>query len=203
MANYLDGMDGGKHNSDNIEHKDRNTTFTVNLTFTDIDAKNPLEAVNTIIEWLEDARTMVYDVTDELTGEKFTVDLSEADEDAVLPVIETPIRSVAVRNKEDKENLIADIQKIIKEFGSFTTADIEADCDVSLPTTGNLIHLANHFAFEGVGVEVYENGGQNEIDSYKLSYRDMDLDTLEEVFKYAQDYEAMCLQDEDRQGVNQ
>jgi hypothetical protein len=28
---------------------------------------------------------MVYDVMDEETGEKFTVDLSEDDEDAVLP----------------------------------------------------------------------------------------------------------------------
>ncbi len=85
MANYLDGMDGGKHNSDNIEHVDNQPTFTISLTFTDINAKNPLEAVNTIIEWLEDARTMCYDVTNELTGEKFTVDMAEDEENAVLP----------------------------------------------------------------------------------------------------------------------
>ncbi len=86
MANYMDGMDGGKHNSDNIEHVDNQPTFTVSLSFQGIDAINPLEAAYTIQQWLEeDAKTMTYDVTNELTGEKFTVDLSEPDEDAVLP----------------------------------------------------------------------------------------------------------------------
>jgi hypothetical protein len=69
-----------------------------------------------------------------------------------------------------KKNLITDIQKIIGEFGSFTTADIQADCDVSIPSIGNHIHLANHFYFDSANVEVYEDGGDNEIDSYLLNY---------------------------------
>ena len=85
MSNYLDGMDGGKHNSDNTEHVDNMQTYSISLTFTDISAKNPLKAVKKILEWLEDANTMIYDVEDELTGNKFTVDLSEDDDNAVLP----------------------------------------------------------------------------------------------------------------------
>jgi len=195
MANYLDGMDGGKHNSDNTEHVDNQQTFTVSLTFESVDAKNPLEAVKTILKWLEDDSEMVYDVTNELTGEKFTVDMAEDEENQVLPNENNP--------ELIKKNLIADIQKIIGEFGSFTTAEIEADCDVSIPTIGNHIHLAYGFNYSEANVDVYENGDENEIDSYHLPYYDMDIDTLEEVLKYAQDYEAMCLQDEDRQGVNQ
>jgi hypothetical protein len=84
MANYLDGMDGGKHNSDNIEVSQDVTTFKVNLVFTDVQAKKPIEAVKKILKWLEDANTMAYEVENELTGEKFTVDLSEDDENAVL-----------------------------------------------------------------------------------------------------------------------
>lgn len=102
-----------------------------------------------------------------------------------------------------KNKLIDDIQKIVKEFGSFTTADIEASCDVSIPTIGNHIHLANIFNYDDAEVEVYEDGGENEIDSYSISYRDMDIDILCEVLIYAQQWEAECLQDEDRQGVNQ
>jgi hypothetical protein len=102
-----------------------------------------------------------------------------------------------------KKNLITDIQKIIGEFGSFTTADIQAGCDVSIPSIGNHIHLANHFYFDSANVEVYEDGGDNEIDSYLLHYHDMQIETLEEVLHYAQQWEAECLQDEDRQGVNQ
>jgi len=192
MANYLDGMDGGKHNSDNAEHIDNRPTFTVSLTFTDIDSINPLEAVKKIIEWLYvDANSMIYDVTNELTGEKFTVDMGEDEADAVLSNNDNP--------ELIKKNLIADIQKITGEFGLFTTADIEASCDISIPTKDNFVHLASLFNYSYARVEVYEDGGENEIDVYNLSYHDMQIDTLEEVLMYAQEYEAMCLQDEDRQ----
>jgi serine protease inhibitor len=61
-------------------------SYSVSLTFTDILAENPLEATKKILKWIEeDANTMIYDVIDEETNDKFTVDLSEDDEDAVLP----------------------------------------------------------------------------------------------------------------------
>jgi hypothetical protein len=31
----------------------------------------------------------------------------------------------------------------------------------------------------------------------------MEIEQLEEILQYAQEWEAVCLQDEDRQGVNQ
>jgi hypothetical protein len=60
-------------------------SYSVSLTFTDILAENPLEATKKILKWIEeDSNTMIYDVIDEETNDKFTVDLSEDDEDAVL-----------------------------------------------------------------------------------------------------------------------
>lgn len=88
MATYLDGMDGGKHSSSNTETSIPIKTFTVSVTFTDMVANNPLEAAKKACKWLlenEDAKNMIYDVVDEETEEKFSVDLSEEDEDAVLP----------------------------------------------------------------------------------------------------------------------
>ena len=99
----------------------------------------------------------------------------------------------------DKEAIIRKIQAIVREFGSFTTADIEASCDVSIPAIGNHIHLANRFHYSEADVEVYEDGGENEIDAYELNYWDMDIDTLTEVLEYADQWEAVCLEDEDRQ----
>lgn len=99
----------------------------------------------------------------------------------------------------DKETIIRKIQAIVREYGHFTTADIDADCDVSIPVIGNHIHLANGFNYSEADVEVYEDGGENEIDSYSLNYWDMDIDTLTEVLEYANQWEAVCLQDEDRQ----
>ena len=194
MSNYMDGMDGGKHNSDNTEHIEN--SFTINISFDFVNGTNPLDVAKEVSEWLKDgAENMIYDVTNDTTGEKFTVDLSEDDADAVLPNNDNPVIQ--------KNKLIDDIQKIVKEFGSFSTADINADCDVSIPTIGNHIHLANIFNYDDAEVEVYEDGGENEIDSYSLSYRDMEIEQLQEVFEFAQQWEAECLQDEDRQGVNQ
>lgn len=91
MANYLDGIEGGKHNSDNIEVSSNKKSFTVSITFDCVDAKNPLEAAKIVAKWLvEDdgqgnAFDMVYDVSDEITNEKFIVDLDADDDYAVLP----------------------------------------------------------------------------------------------------------------------
>jgi hypothetical protein len=86
MATILDGMNGGKHNSDNVEHIDNKPTFEIVLRFTDIDADNPLDATKKILEWIkDDASSMIYEVNNEITNEKWTVDLSEDDDDAVLP----------------------------------------------------------------------------------------------------------------------
>lgn len=62
-------------------------SFTVKLEFECIVASNPLDATKTILTWLEDGLDeMVFDVTDEETNEKWTVDLSEEDdENKVLP----------------------------------------------------------------------------------------------------------------------
>jgi len=99
----------------------------------------------------------------------------------------------------DKEAIIRKIQAIIREHTDFTSANIQASCDISIPSVGNHIHLANHFYFGHANVEVYEDGGENEIDSYSLNYWDMDIDTLTEVLEYAEIWELECLEDEDRQ----
>jgi hypothetical protein len=83
MANYLDGMDGGKHSSDNTETSISPKSFKVSLTFEGITGKNPLEVAKKIAFWCRE--DFVYDVVNEKTGEAFTVDLSEDDENAVLP----------------------------------------------------------------------------------------------------------------------
>ncbi len=61
-------------------------SYTVTLEI-QISANSPLEAAKTLAKWLkEDSDTYIYDVVnDDDTQEKFSVDLSEDDEDAVLP----------------------------------------------------------------------------------------------------------------------
>lgn len=82
MAIYGDG----KHDSDNIESNNVATTFKVSLTFEDVTANSPKEAVDKIVKWIkEGVDEMIFDAENEINGEKWTVDLSEDEEDQVLP----------------------------------------------------------------------------------------------------------------------
>lgn len=78
MANYIDGTEGGKHNSDNIESSSVPTTYEVVLRFTDIQADSPSKAVEKIVEWIKDGvDEMVFDVIDEVTKKEYVVDLAD------------------------------------------------------------------------------------------------------------------------------
>lgn len=93
-------------------------TYTVSVAFSDMKANDPLHAAKTACDWLledNDANGMVYDVTDETTGEKFTVDLSEEDDDAVLP--NNPI-------KPTDELLDKVVEQIIKDYNTGDTTAI-------------------------------------------------------------------------------
>lgn len=82
MAIYEDD----KHNV-NEEHVDVRPSFKVTLTFDGVDGKNPLAVAKIVAKWLkEDADTFTYDiVSEDGTDKAWTVDLSEDDENAVLP----------------------------------------------------------------------------------------------------------------------
>ena len=86
MSTYLDGIEGGKHNSDNAEATSTQKSFKVTLTFDGVVAKNPLMAAKVAANWCWDAKEFSFDVVSEETGDAFIVDLSEDDEDAVLPL---------------------------------------------------------------------------------------------------------------------
>ena len=59
--------------------------YTISITFTDQQYETPLEAAKEFANTLsEEAFYYVYDVVDEDTKERFTVDLSEEDENSVL-----------------------------------------------------------------------------------------------------------------------
>ena len=61
-------------------------SYTIVLRFEVVEAENPLDATKQVHEWIKDgADRMIYEVEDEQTQEKFSVDLAEEDEDAVLP----------------------------------------------------------------------------------------------------------------------
>lgn len=75
-----------------------------------------------------------------------------------------------------KNELLKKIKKVLSEYGSFSTGEVEADCSPSIVSKGNLVHLVEYFKEDFAEVVVYDD--EVTIDEYKLSYKDMERDTL-------------------------
>lgn len=60
--------------------------YTISVSFTDQNFDTPLDCAKDFANYLKTgSHDLIYDIQDENTGERFTVDLSEEDEDATLP----------------------------------------------------------------------------------------------------------------------
>ena len=101
MANYLDGMEGGKHNSDNCEAtpskmKIKRVVFEIEV---EVDAgqRENIEAAKTVQEWLQedDCQNWQFYVQDVEDGTIVSIDLDEDEScmelpaDNYTPLIET------------------------------------------------------------------------------------------------------------------
>lgn len=88
--------------------------------------------------------------------------------------------------------MISEIKNIIKEFGSFSTCDLELDNSPTIPSYGNLVHLIDYFNLDNVEVEVYLSGGESPIDEYTLPYEELSEELLFSIFKLAIKWKDNC-----------
>lgn len=96
-----------------------------------------------------------------------------------------------------KQTIIKDIQRIIKEFGEFSTADIEAGSSPVVNSFGkDSFELAERFSFSKVSVISYVH--ETEVDDRDVNYEDLSIEVLEEILTLAEDYEASEIQTEKR-----
>ena len=93
-----------------------------------------------------------------------------------------------------KKELIIEIKEIISEYGGFGTGEVQASYSPSVPNQkGNLVHLVEYFNQDDVEVEVYDD--EIEVDSYTLTYEELDQENLEYILELAQAYKE--IQDEE------
>tara|TARA_R110000796_G_scaffold58413_7_gene134981 strand:+ start:1033 stop:1311 length:279 start_codon:yes stop_codon:yes gene_type:complete len=80
-----------------------------------------------------------------------------------------------------KENLIIEINANIREHGSFTVADVEADCSPIIEAKGRLTHLGEEFRDGDCTVYVYDPSSYDstELDKYDEFYEAFDISQLE------------------------
>jgi len=97
-----------------------------------------------------------------------------------------------------KEPLSKRIKAIIKEFGNFTTADVQAQSSPSIASLGGTNQLAESFNYDKAEIVTYDRNDE-EVGNDNILYEDLKKDVLEEILALAEDWEVTCLQDEDRQ----
>jgi hypothetical protein len=90
-----------------------------------------------------------------------------------------------------KLHIAQDIGSIISRYGIFDIGEVQAEVSPSIETRGNLVSLLEEFRQDHAIVVVYDSN-YSIVDTYRLSYIDMPLDTLKEV-------RALCLQYEEVQ----
>jgi hypothetical protein len=99
-----------------------------------------------------------------------------------------------------KKQTIKAIQKIINEFGSFTTGELQAEVSPCVGAMGKFVALAEQFRQNVVDVSVYEPAGfsSDPIDEYEATYEELTADVLEEILILAEQFEAESLKTEKR-----
>lgn len=93
------------------------------------------------------------------------------------------------KSMENFNELIPKIKAIIAEWGSVFTGQLSLDCSPCYTNVGNLSSLVERFNAHDVDIISYDNDG-NEIDSFLLTYEELDNSLLEEIFEILQDYDT-------------
>lgn len=87
-----------------------------------------------------------------------------------------------------KAKLISEIKTIIKDYGSFTTADVLADSSPCVNSMKGATQLAESFYADKVEAVTYETRHDNEVGTEFIKYEELDKSTLEQILKLAQDW---------------
>lgn len=90
--------------------------------------------------------------------------------------------------EDKKEVIISKINEIIREYGSFTVADVEAESSPFLDVKGKLSHLAEEFMAGTCVIYVYDpsSHSSDEIDQYDEFYEEFSEKQLDYILELAE-----------------
>jgi hypothetical protein len=98
-----------------------------------------------------------------------------------------------------KDEIIEKINRIIKEYGNFTVADVEAESSPILESKGKLSHLAEEFMEGNCIVFVYDptSHSSDEIDKYDEFYEEFEENQLEYILELAEKWEEQNVEEDE------
>ena len=88
-----------------------------------------------------------------------------------------------------KEEQIAEIKRIIIEWGPTTSGELELGCSPCINSIGeDIVQLAERFNANEVDYSVYHNG--IEIETDYIPYEDLSEDVIHEIYEIMEEYDA-------------
>lgn len=136
----------------------------------DIEASSPEEAANLALEIQRDktSEALAFTVKEQASGEETDVDLL----DSILT----------------KYSKIEYIKKVISEWGSFTTAEVEADCSPAINVIGDHSLLVESFWHDTV--TAYEYVHSTCVSETDIRYEDLDEEVINDICTLVENWEA-------------
>lgn len=96
-------------------------------------------------------------------------------------------------NMMKKQEIIDSIQKVVRQWGEFSTADVHAGTSSIYGQMGkDHVQLMERFNMDDVEVVTYVH--ETETDEFTIAYDELVVDQLEEILLLAEDYDALMEQ---------
>jgi len=90
----------------------------------------------------------------------------------------------------EKQEIIDSIQRIIRKWGPFNTAEVYAESSPIYATVGNSCSLIESFNLDDVEVVTYAHDQQ--VDSFYVEYNELNEEQLVDLLVLAEEYDADC-----------
>jgi len=88
-----------------------------------------------------------------------------------------------------KQTIIKSIQDFIIKHGMVTSDEIKQECDILYLEDKKNIHLISSYLLNDVEISVYEKSTDNELDGYRVDYKELSNKQLKQILENLKTWE--------------
>lgn len=97
----------------------------------------------------------------------------------------------------NRQQKIALIKIILKEWGSFSPSEVQSDCGICVGSLGNLVAMVEYVSLDCVDVSVYspDSFSSDSLQDYTMEYSELTDEVLDELLLLCRKYNEQLLED--------
>lgn len=88
-----------------------------------------------------------------------------------------------------KQTIIKYIQDFIIKYGMVSSDEIKQECDILYSEDKKNIHLISSYLLYDVEISVYEKSTDNELDGYRVDYKELSNKQLKQILEHLKTWE--------------